>query len=65
MKEIQIKKISHEINRLKGVSTDVNKGNNHTEKHFYSNAAKQGLTRSSITYSHSPGGNYIDIKGEY
>ncbi len=34
MKEIQIKKIDHEINWIKGVILNKDKGYNHTKKHL-------------------------------
>jgi hypothetical protein len=39
MKEIQIKKIDHENNGFKGVSTDINKGDNHAKNHFHRDAS--------------------------
>jgi hypothetical protein len=38
MKEIQIKKIDHEINWIKGVILNINKGYNHAKKHLYCDA---------------------------
>lgn len=40
MKEIQIKKIDNEIKRFKGVSTDINKGDNHAKNHFHCDASQ-------------------------